>query len=81
MDPVLEIRELDKGFIGVHAVDHVSFKCEPGTVHVLQGENGTGKSTILKMLSEDCGTRLKVGRNLIVDLELHLRILVKMNLK
>ena len=51
MDPVLEIRELDKAFIGVHAVDHVSFKCEPGTVHVLQGENGAGKSTILKMLS------------------------------
>ena len=51
MDPVLEIRELDKAFTGVHAVDHVSFKCEPGTVHVLQGENGAGKSTILKMLS------------------------------
>ena len=51
MDPVLEIRELDKAFIGVHAVDHVSFKCYPGTVHVLQGENGAGKSTVLKMLS------------------------------
>lgn len=51
MTPALEVRELDKAFIGVHAVDHVSFKCYPGTVHVLQGENGAGKSTILKMLS------------------------------
>lgn len=47
----LEIKELDKSFIGVHAVDHVSFCCYPGRVHILQGENGAGKSTVLKMLS------------------------------
>ncbi|MBR2188190.1 MAG: sugar ABC transporter ATP-binding protein [Eubacterium sp.] len=51
MKPVLEIRDLDKSFVGVHAVDHVSFVVKPGTVHVLQGENGAGKSTVLKMLS------------------------------
>ena len=51
MEPILEIKDLDKQFIGVHAVDNVSFQCAPGTVHVLQGENGAGKSTILKMLS------------------------------
>ena len=51
MQASLAVKELDKAFIGVHAVDHVSFECEPGTVHVLQGENGAGKSTILKMLS------------------------------
>ena len=51
MEPVLEVKDLDKQFVGVHAVDHVSFQCYPGTVHVLQGENGAGKSTILKMLS------------------------------
>lgn len=51
MEPSLIIQSLDKKFTGVHAVDHVSFSCYPGTVHVLQGENGAGKSTILKMLS------------------------------
>lgn len=51
MQASLAVKELDKAFIGVHAVDHVSFDCAPGTVHVLQGENGAGKSTILKMLS------------------------------
>ena len=51
MKPSLIVKELDKAFVGVHAVDHVSFECLPGTVHVLQGENGAGKSTILKMLS------------------------------
>ena len=51
MKPSLIVKDLDKAFVGVHAVDHVSFECLPGTVHVLQGENGAGKSTILKMLS------------------------------
>ena len=51
MDAVLEVKDLDKSFVGVHAVDHVSFQVYPGTVHVMQGENGAGKSTILKMLS------------------------------
>jgi len=51
MQPSLIVKDLDKRFVGVHAVDHVSFSCYPGTVHVLQGENGAGKSTILKMLS------------------------------
>lgn len=51
MEPILELREIDKSFTGVHALDHVSFKCYPGTVHVLQGENGAGKSTLLKIIT------------------------------
>ena len=51
MEPSLIVKNLDKAFVGVHAVDHLSFQCMPGTVHVLQGENGAGKSTVLKMLS------------------------------
>lgn len=51
MEPFLEVKELDKSFVGVHACDHVSFKCYPGRVHVLQGENGAGKSTVLKMVA------------------------------
>ncbi|MCI5481766.1 MAG: sugar ABC transporter ATP-binding protein [Lachnospiraceae bacterium] len=51
MKPILEVKDIDKAFVGVHAVDHVSFSCLPGTVHVLQGENGAGKSTLLKILS------------------------------
>ncbi|WNV56811.1 ATP-binding cassette domain-containing protein [Oscillospiraceae bacterium NTUH-002-81] len=51
MKPILEVKDIDKAFVGVHAVDHISFSCLPGTVHVLQGENGAGKSTLLKILS------------------------------
>lgn len=51
MKPILEMKEIDKSFTGVHALDKVSFRCYPGTVHVLQGENGAGKSTLLKIIS------------------------------
>ena len=50
MKPILEVKDIDKAFVGVHAVDHISFSCLPGTVHILQGENGAGKSTLLKIL-------------------------------
>ena len=51
MNPILEIRDVCKEFVGVKALDHVSFSCYAGSVHVLQGENGAGKSTILKIIS------------------------------
>ncbi|MDR3174373.1 MAG: sugar ABC transporter ATP-binding protein [Treponema sp.] len=47
---VLEVKNLDKSFPGVHALDKVSFKVRPGSVHALMGENGAGKSTLMKCL-------------------------------
>lgn len=49
--PFLEIRDLLKRFPGTIAVRNVSFAIQPGTIHALVGENGAGKSTIIKMLS------------------------------
>ena len=40
---ILEMRNISKSFGGVHALHDVSFKCTPGTVHALVGENGAGK--------------------------------------
>jgi ABC-type sugar transport system ATPase subunit len=38
-------------FPGVRALDHVSLEFLPGEVHALAGENGAGKSTVLRILS------------------------------
>jgi len=48
---VLAIDHLVKRFPGTVAVDDVSFAIERGAIHALVGENGAGKSTIIKVLS------------------------------
>ena len=49
-DNVLEMRGVTKSFPGVLALDDVSFSLKSGTVHALMGENGAGKSTMMKCL-------------------------------
>lgn len=48
---ILEMKDICKSFGGVHALKGVQFSCLRGEVHILAGENGAGKSTILKILS------------------------------
>ncbi len=49
--PLIELRHIKKYFAGVKALDDVSLTIQPGEIHCLAGENGSGKSTIIKIIS------------------------------
>ena len=68
---ILTMKDIDKSFPGVHALDHVNFEVRRGEVHALMGENGAGKSTLMKVLTgiytKDSGTITYEGK----DIEFH----------
>src|SRR6056297_3798192 len=49
--PVLNLNGITKTFPGVRALSEVSLALYPGQVTALVGENGAGKSTIVKVLT------------------------------
>ncbi len=49
-EKIIEVKNLSKEFPGVRALDNVSFDVKKGEVLALVGENGAGKSTIIKIL-------------------------------
>ena len=51
-EPVWELRSITKRFPGVVANDDVRLQIHAGQIHGLLGENGCGKSTLIKIL---CG--------------------------
>ncbi len=48
---MIELKDIDKTFGGIHAVDHVTGTIREGMVFGLIGSNGAGKSTLLRMIS------------------------------
>ena len=66
---ILEIRNVNKNFGGLKALDEVNLTVNEGTVHAIIGPNGAGKSTLLNCLvgrlAPDTGTITFDGRSLI----------------
>jgi simple sugar transport system ATP-binding protein len=51
MTPIVELQDVTKRFVGVTAISDLSLKLLPGEVFCLLGENGAGKSTVIKILT------------------------------
>jgi ribose transport system ATP-binding protein len=51
MIPLISVQKLCKSFPGVRALHDVQFELVAGEVHALMGENGAGKSTMMKVLA------------------------------
>lgn len=52
MPPIFHLKNVTKRFPGVVALDQINLDIEQGEVHILVGENGAGKSSLVKVL---CG--------------------------
>ncbi len=50
-ESVLSMKGIQKRFMGVHALKGVDFELRSGEIHALVGENGAGKSTMMKVLT------------------------------
>ena len=66
---VLTVTDLAKSYDGKQLFDALSFACKRGEHVALIGDNGTGKTTILKIINDlvtpDCGT-ITLGANVTV---------------
>jgi D-xylose transport system ATP-binding protein len=69
-EPILELRGVNKSFGPVDVLHGVDFKAYPGQVTALVGDNGAGKSTMVKCIggtySIDSGQYLFEGRSVSV---------------
>lgn len=48
---MIEMSGITKAFSGNVVLNNVSFQLKPGEIHALMGENGAGKSTMMKILT------------------------------
>jgi monosaccharide-transporting ATPase len=65
-DSLLVMRDINKRFQGVQALSAASLEVEPGEIMALIGQNGAGKSTMIKVLTgayrRDSGSILFAGQ-------------------
>lgn len=64
MENIIDIKNLDKNFGDVHAVNDLSFHVKKGELFAFLGVNGAGKSTTISIM---CGTQVKDGGTVLID--------------
>ena len=60
---ILQMKDIEKRFSGVHALKSVQLELRAGEVLALMGENGAGKSTLMKVL---CGIHQRDGGEILL---------------
>jgi simple sugar transport system ATP-binding protein len=70
-EPLLQVRGVHKRFTGVHALRGVTLTFERGQIYHLLGENGCGKSTLIKIIS---GAQPPDEGELVIDGARHARL-------
>ncbi len=69
MSHILDIKDVNKTFGGLHALSEINLQVQEGTIHAIIGPNGAGKSTLLNCcigrLIPDTGTVTFNGQNMI----------------
>ena len=60
MEHIIDIKNLDKSFGDVHAVNDLSFNVRKGELFAFLGENGAGKSTTISIM---CGSLKNSPKN------------------
>lgn len=70
VEPILELRGVNKSFGVVHVLHDVDFQVYPGEVTALVGDNGAGKSTLVKSIAGiypiDSGSYLFEGNSVTI---------------
>ncbi|KRF08901.1 ABC transporter ATP-binding protein [Arthrobacter sp. Soil782] len=78
MSAIIDVRQLDKSFGSVRALDQLNLTLGAGEVHGFLGPNGSGKSTtiriLLGLLRPDAGTTTIFGRDPWDAVDLHHRL-------
>ena len=71
MTTVIEVKDLSKSYGEVQAVSHVNLSVEKGALFGLLGPNGSGKTTMIKMLTGQTrptsGTATVLGIDVVTD--------------
>lgn len=65
---ILQVKDIDKSFGGIKALDDVSLEIKENTIVGLIGPNGSGKTTLINVISgfspPDCGSIIFEGRDI-----------------
>jgi galactofuranose transport system ATP-binding protein len=78
-DYLVTLKGISKSFPGVQALEDVDFNLKQGEIHALVGENGAGKSTMIKILTgverQDKGVITLDGTEIMIKSPIHAQAL------